>query len=283
MIDSHCHLHIDPLSSNIESVVSNFLKNGGEYILSCAVNPETSLEEIGFSMEYDNVLTAIGVDPEVCIPGSDIYHKNVTKDWVDKEVDRIESLLKKNKDIVAVGEIGLDYYWVKKNNTPKPESIYEIQKYLFSKQLKMAIEHDLPVVIHCRDIDGDKHAESDILKLISCECDSCVRGVFHSYTGSESYLTDILNLGFYVSFNGIVTYDGASNVRKLLRMVPQEQLLLETDAPLLVPAKYKKSGYKTSEPKMIDEIGDFVAKQLGMDTSRLWQVVDGNFKKLFRV
>jgi TatD DNase family protein len=283
MIDSHAHLHYEPLASNIESVVNSFTAEEGKYILSCATNFETATQELGFSMEYETVLTAIGIDPEVCIPGSDIYFSGISHDWIDKNVSKVEDLLKKHKDVVAVGEIGLDYYWVKKNKISKPENVYEIQKYLLGKQLKLASKYDLPVVIHCRDIEGDKHAESDILSLITCECDSCVRGVFHSYTGSQDYLSDILNLGFYISFNGIVTYDGAKNVRDILRKVPQDKILLETDAPLLVPAKYKKLGYKTSEPKMIDEVADFVAKQLGLEEDRLWEIVENNFKRLFNV
>jgi len=269
------------LSNDIDGVVKRFVGKGGKHILSCAVDIESSLSEIEYSMEYDNVLSAIGIHPEVTIPGCDIYEKSVSEEWINKNVSKLESLLDVHKEIIGTGEIGLDYYWVKKGNCEDKEEKYNIQKYLLEKQLRLAVKRNIPVVIHCRDIEGDKQCEADILKVITSKCNSSITGVFHSYTGSLSYLDEILNLGFYISFNSIVMYKNSENVRMLLDKVPYDKLLLETDAPLLVPPKYRKEGYKYSEPSMIDDVGNFVARRKGYSVKKLWDIVDNNFYNLF--
>ncbi|MFH1547291.1 MAG: TatD family hydrolase [bacterium] len=281
MIDSHAHLHMDPLSSDIEGVMKRFVDKGGDKILSCGVDIETANREIEISMEYEQVYSAVGFHPELVIPGCEDYKQCINEKWIDENISRIENIVDNHKKVIAVGEIGLDYYWVKSNNCEKPESIYQLQQYLLKKQLDLAMKKKLPVILHCRDVNSDKHCESDILKVISCQCNSSVKGVFHSYTGSLSYLEEILNLGFYVSFNPIVMFKNADNVRQILDKVPNDRILLETDAPLLVPSEYRENG--TSEPYMVDAVARYIAKKKKLSTNRLWEIVDNNFNTLFKV
>lgn len=283
MIDSHTHLHLQPLSADVDGVIDRFVQHGGDLILSNAIDVESAHREVEVALEYEQVYCTAGIHPEITIPGSQIYNEYVSDEWIEKEVLKIGKIVDKHKKVLAVGEAGLDYYWVKKLNCENSERIYSLQKHLLKLQLDLAIKKKLPVVLHCRDIEGDKHCESDILKVISCQCGSCVRGLFHSYAGSLSYLDEILDLGFYISFNSIVMFDGAENVRQILDKVPDDKILLETDAPFLIPSTYKKKGLTTSEPYMIDAVANYVAQRKGWTIDRLWEIVDSNFKLLFGI
>ena len=274
---------MEPLSSDIDGVIKRFSDLGGKYILSCAIDIESAHREIEISMENDQVSTGIGFHPEITIPGGDDYKSCISEEWIDKGIIKLSSLIEKHKQIVAIGEIGLDYYWVKKSNCDKSESIYSLQKYLLKTQLDLATKKNMPVVLHCRDIDGDKQCESDILGVISGQCGSCVRGVFHSYTGSLSYLDEVLNLGFYVSFNPIVMFKNSDNVRNILDKVPDDRLLLETDSPLLVPPEERKKGSNHSEPYMVAEVANYIANRRNISPDRLWEIVGKNFTKLFNM
>ena len=152
-----------------------------------------------------------------------------------------------------------------------------------AEQVKLAKEIDLPLVIHCRDELGDKQADAEALEILIKENGGGVKALFHSYTGSLSYLDDILGLGYYVSFNAIVMFKSADNVRELLDATPLEQLLLETDAPWLVPQKHRAAGAKVCEPMFIGETAEYVAKRKGVSVERLWEQVEENAGELFGI
>ncbi|MEA3357564.1 MAG: TatD family hydrolase [Patescibacteria group bacterium] len=283
MIDTHAHLHSPELTDNMDELITRFTNAGGKYILSCGVDPETNQTELELAANYDCVLPALGLHPEIVIPGTEIYNPAVNYDWIDTNVDELRKIIPKYNSIIAIGECGLDYYWVKRERIPNPTKIFDLQKHLLSGMLKLATEFKLPMVLHCRDENGDKQCEADILDLLVNTAGSSVKGVFHSYTGSLSYLEDILGLGFYVSVNGIVTYKNAENVRKILDTVPNDRLFIETDSHYLVPHKYRSSGIKICEPKFIDEIADFVARKRDISVETLWNFVEANFHKLYQI
>lgn len=283
MIDSHAHLHSHQLAAELDKVINRFINAGGKSIINCGIDMESNQIVIEQSAKYDQIIPAVGLHPELFVPGSDIYRSCADKKWIDKNIKFLEELLERHKaSIVAIGECGLDYYWVKDQNLPNRKNIFKLQKYLFESQIKLAHKYNLPMIIHCRDEFGDKQCEAEILKLLVQTGKSCVPGLFHSYTGSLHYLKDILNLCFYVSFNGIVTYKGANNVRELLASVPDERLLIETDAPYLVPNALRSKGMRTCEPFMIEEVGAYISKSRNISENDLWILVEKNFKALFR-
>lgn len=283
MIDTHTHCYVPEIKDNLNEVVQRFENAGGKYIVNCAADLSSSHEVISQAIEFPNTMPTVGLHPELIVPGTDIYIDGIDEKWIEKNIEQVQRLLDEYKNIVAVGEIGLDYYWIKRERLEGMTRLYELQKDLLAKQIDLAREAELPVVLHCRDEDNDKQAESEILELLVKVGESKVKGVFHSYTGSMRYLEDILALGFYVSFNGIITYKSGDNVRELLDATPVEQLLLETDTPWLVPNRYRSAGARVCEPAFVDEVAEFAAKRKGLTKERLWKIVEKNSKELFGV
>ncbi|MBN2100360.1 TatD family hydrolase [Candidatus Dojkabacteria bacterium] len=283
MIDSHAHLHHPQLANDLEGVIKRFAEEGGSYIVNSAIDLESShivLEQAG---NYHEILPTLGIHPEVLVPGSDVYISSVNEGWIKKNIDVLEGLIAKHPEVTAIGECGLDYYWVKSERLSGSSEIFSKQKLLFTKQIELALKFGLPMIIHCRDENGDKQCEAEILEILAKEGKGHIRGIFHSYTGSKSYLEDILALGYYVSFNAILTYKTGESVRELLDMVPDERLLIESDAPLLSPQKRRSAGIKIGEPAFVDEVADFIAKRKSYTKEKLWSIVESNFKRLFAI
>lgn len=283
MIDTHAHLYVAELRDNVNEILQRFESAGGTCVINCAADLESSHEVISQSLEHPITIPTVGLHPELIVPGTDIFIDGIDEGWIERNVEQLQRLLEQHNNIVAIGEIGLDYYWIKRERLEGMTKLYELQKELLAKQIEFAKEVNLPVVIHCRDETNDKQAESEILELLVKVGGSKVKGVFHSYTGSLRYLEDILDLGFYVSFNAIVTYKSGDNVRELLDATPAEQLMLETDSPWLVPNRHRSSGARICEPAFVDEVAEFAAKRKGLTKERLWKIVEENATELFGV
>ncbi len=283
MIDAHAHLYTPEIASIIDEVMRRFRDAGGTYVVDSATDPSSIQDVIAQAAAYPGILPTVGLHPEILVPGTDIFIKGTDEAWIDVHCSNLEKTLLAEKSIIGIGECGLDYYWLKKEPLGITEELQHRQKSLFSRQIEFARKHDLPLVIHCRDAMHDKQVEAEILKLLVDVGKGCVRGIFHSYTGSTSYLDDILGIGFYVSFNGIVTYKNAGNVRAILDKVPLDRILIETDAPLLVPNRRRSMGVRVCEPLFVDEVAECVAKRKGVTVDRLWSTVEKNFRTLFRL
>ncbi|MDD3662166.1 MAG: TatD family hydrolase [Candidatus Dojkabacteria bacterium] len=283
MIDAHAHLYLPELADDLDSVIERFRSAGGTHIINSATDPSSICEVISQAHTHPEILPTAGLHPELLVPGCDLYCRGIDEVWIETHLGQLRRTLSKYPQIVGVGECGLDYYWVKHERISERERLFELQRKLFAGCIELAAEFDLPLVIHCRDEHGDKQAEADALKLLVESNGGCVKGFFHSYTGSRSYLDDILGLGFFVSFNGIVTYKNADNVRDLLDAVPLERLLLETDAPFLVPNSLRAQGVKVCESVFITETAEFVAKRKGVPVTRLWKQMHENACEVFGV
>ncbi len=280
MIDSHAHLNHALLVNEFDDVVSRFVESGGKYILNNGIDIESSLLALEQHRAREIVLPAVALHPELIIPGTEVNVSTISEKWIDKNSEEIRKIVEKNrKEIVAIGECGLDYFWVKRERLDNREENYKYQRLLFSKMVELAVEFDMPLILHCRDEQGDKQAAAEMLEILVRYGGSKLRAVFHSFTGPISYLQDILALGYYVGVNGIVTYKGADNVREILDAVPNDRLLLETDAPYLVPQKLRSAGIKVAEPVFVQEVAEYVAKRKGMPISVLWKQVESNFDR----
>lgn len=282
MIDTHAHLYEREFDASRPDVLKRFKDAGGLYVINAAVNPETTHKSIALALQYPGLLyTTVGLHPEIAVPGSEDFFEGISMKWIDSQYEMFNSLISEYSSVVGVGECGIDYFAVKRERMLSLQRIQEQQHMLFTSCIKLAKETDKPLVVHCRDSEGDKQAEAECLELLVKHGGASIRGVFHSYTGSLDYLDDILNLGFYVSFNGIVTYRNAENVREILVKVPLDRILLETDAPLLVPHRLRSSGIKMCEPLFVQEVAETVAKRKNVSVAKLWEQVKTNSKKLF--
>ena len=239
IIETHCHL--DYLKENdLQEILDASFKHGVEKIVTISVSPEN----------LDTVLEIASNNKSIyCTQG---IHPHEASKWNEEVSHKILKNLSHEK-VVAVGEIGLDYHY---NKSPK-----DIQIQAFKEQLQIAIDHDLPVVIHSRDADQDT---IDILKELGPKLKK--KGVIHSFTSGEELAKVALSLGFYLGFNGIITFKTAQNVRDILEICPIDRLLLETDAPFLTPVPYRG---KENAPYYLPFIAEHIANLKNIDLDDL--------------
>ena len=212
IIETHCHL--DYLKEEkLSELLSKSLAHNIEKIMTISVSPDNLQTVIDIANSHENIFCTQGV------------HPHDAKEWTDEAEQVIRKNLL-NKNVLAVGEIGLDFYYNKSGN--------DIQIEVFKKQLEIAIEFNKPVVIHTRDADKDT---MEILREYAPRMKK--KGVIHSFTSTKELALCALDLGFHLGFNGIITFKNAEDVRETLRACPIERVLLETDAPFLTPDPYR--------------------------------------------
>ena len=293
MYDSHAHLTSEPIISNIDSVLQSFKIKGGKGILNVSYDPKSVGESIKLVLDKQNsspntIYLALGIHPEyfseIMDHGNDLYKKYKVV------IDNLKSTYKENKKLLtAVGETGLDYYHFQHLAQLTPDmrdQLEEIQRRAFQDHIELALKYKLPLSIHCRGINESNRVYEDALKIIVENGEGNARGSFHSYTGPVEYIKDILNLGFYIGFNGIVTYPKAENVRKIINEVPNDRILLETDTPFLVPQRIRNSKDKSikrdySQPGDVIEVAKVIAEVKGIELEEVLKITSENFERLF--
>lgn len=290
MHDSHIHLNLSPLDRNLDEIISNFEKMGGKYILSQTTDNIDIDLTMALAKRYPNIIeVAIGLHPTMFEEIT--LQKGITKNIYDISQTYLQEWVKLfekyQKEIKAVGETGLDYYQFDIPQNIPSEIIFqlkEIQKLSFTKHIELAIKYDLPMSIHARDTQGESQSVEDALRLVAQEGKGKIRGSFHSYTGDIKYLQDILDLGFYVGFNAIITYKSGENVREILKQVPLERILFETDGPFLPPQSVRKNNCikeKFAQPSDVREIMGVAADIKGVSVEELEKITDENYERLF--
>lgn len=275
LIDSHCHLDFPEFKSDFSEVLSRSRETGVSKILNPGCNMKTSRKAVSLAKEFEEIYAAVGVHPH---DASEIN---------DDSLKVLEELAQDQK-VVAIGEIGLDYFHMR--NTK------EVQIEAFEKQLKLAQKINKPVIIHSReanedvlkvldkfissnsDLSGDRTNEvieqmSEANDRTSLQGDQTgIRGVFHCFGGDWSFAEQVLNRGFLIGLTGIVTFPGAKNTHEVAEKVPLDKLLIETDAPFLAPQKYRaqrcEPAYVIEVAKRIAELKDLLLKELAKETTR---------------
>lgn len=291
MHDSHVHLTREPLISNLSEIIHSFQDKGGTYILSQSTQSDDFDTNLQLTTLYPAVIqAAIGLHPTIF---EDISTKNTyeQKDIFingEREIKLFEEYVQKhNNKIKAIGECGLDYYQFSLNESYSKETkeeLKEIQKISFRKHLQLALKFNLPLSIHARDVADSDECVRDVIRLVCEEGKGALCGVFHSYTGNMSYLEEILDLGFYIGFNGIITYKSGENVRDILKQTPFDRILFETDGPFLPPQSVRKNGHikeKFAQPADIKEIIETASQVKNITYEYLEKSSDANYSLLF--
>lgn len=249
MIDTHCHLDMlkteEDLKESIEKV---------DYLLTIGCDKEEIPKAINLANKYDNVFASIG------------FHPYDVNDITDEDLQWLKELAQKEEKVVAIGECGLDYY---RDYTPVDK-----QKYFFERQIEIAKELNLPLIVHSRE------APRDTEKILEKYAPYPASGIIHCFGGDMQMMEKCIDLGFYISFAGNITYPKAENLRKVAKKVPLDRLLLETDSPFLAPQK--KRG-KPNKPSYIYYTRDFVANLLGLSPEELEKITDENAKRLLKI
>lgn len=251
MIDTHTHINMIE-GITVEDVLKNANENGVDKIIVPAANPKDFEGIMKLINKYDNVYGMLGV------------HPSDAKDWDDKLIDEIKNLAQ-NKKIVAIGEVGLDYYWDKSFN--------DLQKEIFIKQIKLANELNLPIDVHDRDAHKDTF---DILK----EYNNGSKVVMHCFSGSVEFAKECIKEGWYLGIGGVVTFKNAVKMKEVVQAVALEHILLETDAPYLTPVPYRG---QENQPAYVKFVAEEIAKLKGIDLIDVIQITELTTQAVFNI
>ena len=247
LVDTHCHMN---LTDDIDSIIMDAEKNNVLKFIISGCDKKSIRDGLEIIYRYPNVFMTIG------------FHPDEVDDLTDKDINDLEVLIKTNKKIVGIGEIGLDYYHNDMNK--------EIQKEFFEKQLALAEKYDLPVVIHSRDSIQDVY---DILKEHKC------RGVIHCFSGSLEMAKRFIDLGFYLGIGGVLTFKN-SKLKEVVSELSLDNIVLETDSPYLAPEPYR--GH-TNYPKNIKIIATELRKIKEITLEEVTEKTTGNVNKIYNL
>jgi TatD DNase family protein len=255
LIDSHAHIQGSEYASDVEAVVKRAQLAGVEKIIVVGGAGELSSNQAAVMLaeSYPGLYATVGM------------HPHDAKDVGEEEIEKLKQLTAKPK-VVAVGETGLDFYY---NHSP-----HEVQRKIFARFIQMAYETGLPLVVHERD------AFNDTAELLRNEGGGQVRGVVHCFTGDYQAAQKYLDLGFYLSFTGIITFKNAEPLREVVRAVPLERMFVETDSPYLTPVPHRG---KRNEPAYVHFIAETIAKVKGLSFEEVARVTTHNVRALFRI
>lgn len=248
LIDTHCHIYNSEIE-NAEEIIKEAAKNDIHIILN-GTDPSSNNEVLELSSKYENVHAALG------------YFYSFADEITDEDIFLLDKQLKSEK-VIAVGEIGLDYYHTKDNN--------DKQKELFEKMLTLAQKHDLPVIVHSR------KSMQDTLNILKRHD---VVGSMHCYQGSAEMAQEFIKLGFYISIGGPVTHKNNKKVKNVVKNIDINHMLVETDSPYLTPEE--KRGEKNT-PLNLKYIIRKIAEELDMKEDKIMEITTKNAKKLFKL
>lgn len=253
LIDTHAHLDFKDFNTDRDEVIKRAFRNGIGKIINIGCDLNRAKKSIELAGENKNIFATIGVHPD-----------EAGKSKTDEILKNLESLLEKSDKIVGIGECGLDYSRV------EDEALKKLQKELFIAQINFAKAKKLPLVIHIRD------AYSDAFEILKDYPDQ--PGVLHCFGGSVKDAKKFLDLGFLISFTGIVTFKNAKEVQEVAKFVPLEKMMFETDCPFLAPEPYRG---ERNEPAYVKFIARKISEIKGVSLSDVERVTTENAKSLF--
>lgn len=253
-IDSHVHLDDPRFDQDRENIIESLKEDGIDMVINIGADKESSFSTLGLAKKYDNIYAVVGVHPHTA---SELEEEGL--DWLRE--------LAKEEKVVAIGEIGLDFYY---DNSPR-----EIQRKWFKAQLQLAKELSLPVIIHTRDAAKETY---DILK--EAAADGKLKVLMHCYSGSAEMAVDYAKLGFYIALGGAVTFKNARVPREVASVVPLENLMIETDCPYMTPEPFRG---KRNEPKLVSLVAEKIAEIKGITVDELAKATADNARSFFRI
>jgi len=260
MIDTHCHLNFDAYDADRDKIIKAAMAADVTRIIIPGVDVASTQSAFDLVQQYDGIFVAVGV------------HPNSTADFSDESLTAIEAFSHQPK-VVAIGEIGLDYY---RDRSPKEKQIAA-----FEAQLEVAAKRELPVIIHNRE------ASEDVMQVLEqwvTDLPDSLRerpGVLHSFSAPQEIADRALAIGFYLGFTGPITFKKAEDLRRVARTVPLDRILVETDGPFLTPEPYR--GRRPNKPEYIPYIVDRLAGLKNMPTDAMARATTENALRLFNL
>ncbi len=250
MIDSHCHIDFNDYDKNRPDIIKEALSSGVHTIINIGADLQTSRNSVELAQRYDCVYASVGVHPH----DAKTYDNNVEKELLK---------LMGHHKVKAVGEIGLDFY---RDLSPR-----NVQEKVFRRQLEIAIDQKLPIVIHTRD------SFEETIKIVREYKSKLSGGVFHCFPGTAEDAHRVIDMGFYISVGGVITYPKAK-MAQTAKEVPIEKILLETDSPYLTPVPYRG---KTNQPAYVRYVRNKLAELKEMSVTEVEKITDRNSQKMY--
>ncbi len=256
IIDTHAHLDMDQYDTDREAVIQRARDEGVEYIVNIGCDVESSLRSMELAEQYDFIYATAGIHPHDVKTIGETTYAELRKLWAHPKV-------------IAVGEIGLDYF---KNYSPQ-----DLQRTHFRKQVELARELGKPIIVHCRDANEDMAA---ILSEYYPKNEKARSGIFHCFSGDQKLADRALEMGFYISFSGSVTFNKSDELRAVAKTIPADRLFVETDCPFLAPMP--KRG-KRNEPAFVNFTTERIAEVRGLRVEDVQRTSELNFFELFGI
>ncbi len=254
LIDSHCHLIFENFEKDLEDVILRLRSRGVKKLVHacCELTEIPKLKKI--SNQFDEIYYSVGLHP-----------LEATK-WEQSSKSLLRVSAQEDRRVVAIGELGLDFF-KSENKTQQIDALIP--------QMELACELELPVIIHCRNAANEM---IEICKELS-QIGKCPQGVLHCWTGTPKEMEEFLDLGFYISFSGIVTFPKAHEIHECAKKVPNDKYLIETDAPFLAPVPHRG---KRNEPAFVENVANFMADLRSTDLSTIAKESSNNAEDLFK-
>ncbi len=260
LFDSHAHYNDEKFDQDREEVLQAIFQEGVTKLICAGYSLEASKEAVQIANAHQNIYAIVGISPnDIPEQGSDY------EQILNQELQQIETIAK-NEKVVAIGEIGLDYYWNKEN---KGE-----QKLAFQKQIELANKLELPIVIHTRE------AVYDTLEILKSEITPIKKGIFHCCPLNLDLIREGLKLGFYISFAGPITFKNAKNAGEAIQAVPLERILIETDSPYLAPEP--KRGTR-NDSRNVKYMAEKIAQVKGISVEEIAKITYENAERIFEI
>jgi len=261
IIDSHCHLDFPQYDNDRDVVIRTAHDTGVGIIINVASSLASSFKSTELANSYNNIYASCGIHPHDAAAVA------------DEDLDKIKDLATSNKKVVAIGEVGLDFY---KTFSPR-----DVQEDTFIKFVNLASDLKLPLIIHCREADyKSRDAARAIIRILKENIGKDLHGVMHCFSGTKEVLAECLDLGLYISYTCNVTFKKADILREALKETPIDRLLLETDAPFLAPQA--KRGQR-NEPAYLTYLVETISQVTGVDREEIEKVTTANAKNLFQL
>ena len=252
IFDTHAHYDSGSFNADREAVLSALPEAGVGLVVDPGCDVPSSRAVVALAEQFPHVYAAVGIHPEDCAG------------YTDADLDALRQLCRHDK-AVAIGEIGLDYYWAE--NPPR-----EFQQQVFRRQLELALELDMPVIIH------DREAHGDCLAIVK-EYPG-LRGVFHCFSGSPEMAAELLKRGWYLGFDGPITYKNAKRAPEVAAMTPLDRILVETDSPYMTPVPFRG---KRNDSRYLPYVLEKLAEWKGVTTEEMTDITFANGKRLFGI
>lgn len=292
LIDTHCHVHFNAYKDDMNQVISRTLQKG-VFMITVGTQRDTSQNGLQVAQKHEGLWASVGLHPnhltrQTFWDDDELPSEQQATDLIRTRAEVFDSAyyaeLAKHPKCVAIGECGLDYYRIPESS--HLEDVKKIQEDTLRAQFDLATEVNLPVIIHCRDA---HEPQAEIIKEYLAVGQLTRRGVIHCFTGTGEEAQRYMDMGFYISFTGILTFpprkeegekDGLSNIQRVARDVPLDRMLVETDAPYLTPIPYRG---KRNEPWYVKFVAEKIAELKGISVEKVEQQTTENARSLFRL